>query len=118
MAEIEELMRANLMDVFGERDAERRRAAIGRTYHPDVRFADPDETVTGHDAVDAKAQGILDGAPDFVFAAAGPVRVSQDLGYLEWSLGPQGAPPVVRGVDIALVRDGLIASLYTLLLTD
>lgn len=49
---------------------------------------------------------------------AGPVRVTQDLGYLEWQFGPQGAAPVVRGVDVAHVRDGLIASVYTLRFTD
>jgi hypothetical protein len=46
------------------------------------------------------------------------VRVTQDLGYLAWSFGPEGAAPVVRGADIALVADGLITSVHTLLLTD
>ncbi|HWT93557.1 MAG TPA: nuclear transport factor 2 family protein [Solirubrobacteraceae bacterium] len=116
--EITALMTANLLEVFGERDAGRRREAIARIYHPDVEFADPDATVVGHEALDAKAQGILDGAPGFVFSPAGPVYVNNDLGYLAWQLGPEGAPPVVRGVDIALVRDGLIAKVYTLLLQD
>lgn len=118
MPEIDELMRANLLEVFGERDGERRREAIARTYHEDVEFSDPDEVVTGHEALDAKAQKILDGAPpEFAFAPGGPVRVNQDLGYLAWDFGPPGAPPAVQGVDIALVRDGLIAKVYTLLLS-
>lgn len=118
MATTEELMRATLLEVFDERDGERRRAAIARTYAPDVRFSDPDEVVVGHAALDAKAQGILDGAPDFVFSPAGKVHVSDDLGYLAWNFGPEGQPPAVRGVDVAHVRDGLITSIYTLLLTD
>ena len=116
MATIEELMRANLLDVFNERDGDRRRAAVARTYAPDVRFSDPDGTVVGHDALDAKAQTILDGAPGFVFSPVGPVRINHDLGYLEWNLGPEGQPPAVRGLDIALVADGVITTLYTLLL--
>jgi hypothetical protein len=117
--DIPELMRANLLDVFGERDPERRRAAIERTYHPDVVFSDPDALVTGHDALHAKAQKILNDAPaDFAFSPAGKVYVNHDMGYLAWHLGPEGADPIVRGVDIALVRDGLIASVYTLLLDD
>ncbi|TQS45255.1 nuclear transport factor 2 family protein [Cryptosporangium phraense] len=112
---IEELLQANLLDVFNERDGERRRAAITRTYHEDVVFSDPDEQVAGRDALDAKAQHILDGAPDFVFSPAGPILVNHDLGYLAWNFGPEGQEPVVRGVDIALVRDGLIANVYTLL---
>jgi hypothetical protein len=118
MATIAELMQANLGAVFNERDAGRRRAAIARTYVPDVEFSDPEETVVGHEAIDAKVQKLLDESPDFVFTPAGPVRIVRDLGYLPWNFGPEGRPPVVRGVDIALVEDGLIASVYTLLLTE
>jgi len=117
MPDIAELMRANLMDVFGERDAARRRAAIARTYQPDVVFSDPDEVVTGHHALDAKAQKILDEAPAFVFAAEGPLYVNHDLGYQAWGFGPEGAP-VVHGIDIAVVRDGLIAKIYTILINQ
>ena len=117
LATIVELMQANLGAVFNERDADRRKAAIARTYAPDVTFSDPEETVTGHEAIEAKARALLDQAPAFVFTPAGDVHVVQDLGYLAWSLGPEGEPPVVRGVDVALVKDGLIANLYTVLLT-
>ncbi|BCY08160.1 nuclear transport factor 2 family protein [Actinoplanes sp. L3-i22] len=113
---VEELMRANLLDVFNERDGDRRRAAIGRVYAPGVTFADPDETVTGHEALDAKAQQILDGSPGFVFTTTGPIHVVQDLGYLAWGFGPRGEPPVVRGIDVAHVAGGKITSVYTLLL--
>jgi hypothetical protein len=118
MSEIPELMHANLLEVFGERDADRRRAAIERTYVPGVRFSDPEEVVVGWDALDAKAQRLLDGAPGFAFTAAGPVYVNDDMGYLAWSFGPEDAAPVARGVDIALVEGGLIATLYTVLLSD
>jgi hypothetical protein len=113
-----DLMHANLLEVFGERDPQRRRAAIDRIYTPDVRFSDPEEVVVGRDAIHAKAQKLLDDAPGFVFAPEGSLHVVQDLGYQAWGFGPEGAEPVVRGVDVALVRDGLIASLYTLLLQD
>jgi hypothetical protein len=118
VAGIEALMRATLHDVFGERDRERRRAAIARTYAADVRFKDAEGVVVGHDALDAKAQRILDDAPGFVFTPDGPARVNHELGQLSWTFGPAGADPVVRGMDIALVADGRIATLYTLLLTD
>ncbi|MEV7625562.1 nuclear transport factor 2 family protein [Actinoplanes sp. NPDC089786] len=117
MASIEELMRGNLLDVFNERDGDRRRAAIARIYAPEVRFSDPDETVVGHQALDAKAQHILDGAPGFVFRPDGPIRVSDDLGYLAWQFGPAGEA-VVRGVDIATVADGVITRVYTFLITE
>lgn len=113
--DVEALMNANLLDVFAERDRERRRAAIARTYAPDVAFNDPEGAVVGHDAVDAKVQALLDGAPDFVFAPTGPVCVNHDIGHLAWGFGPEGQPPVVQGFDIAVVADGRIAKLYTML---
>ncbi|ABS01857.1 hypothetical protein FHR75_001787 [Kineococcus radiotolerans] len=112
---VEDLMRANLLDVFGERDPGRRRAAAERTYTADVRFSDPDETVLGQRALLDKAQRLLDDAPGFVFSPDGPVRVAQDLGYLAWGFGPEGGEPVVRGIDVALVVDGRISRVYTLL---
>ncbi len=117
-AEIEALMEANLLEVFGERDPARRAAAIARVYTDDVELLDPDEIVRGHRALDAKAAKLLADAPGFVFAAAGPIYVVHDLGYLAWTFGPAGGPPVVRGVDACFVRDGRIAKVYTLLLGD
>lgn len=118
MPTVEELMNANLLEVFAERDAVRRRAAIERIYTVGVMFSDPDEVVVGHDALNAKAQRILDEAPGFEFRAGGSVLVNHELGHLAWNFGPVGAAPVVRGIDIALTKDGLITSIYTLLLTD
>ena len=112
---VEELMNANLLHVFGERDPARRAEAIARTYTPDVVFADPDASVVGHTALDAKAQALLDQAPGFVFSPDGPVRVVDDLGYLAWNFGPEGQAPVVKGLDIGLVSDGLLTRVYTLL---
>ncbi|MET8845844.1 nuclear transport factor 2 family protein [Amycolatopsis sp. NPDC004625] len=116
MTTVAELMEANLLKVFNERDDERRAKAIAGTYAPDVEFADPEGLATGHDELNAKAKGLLAQSPGFVFAPAGPVLVNQDLGHLAWQLGPEGAPPVVRGIDVALVEDGLIKKLYTMVL--
>lgn len=116
MATVAELMRANLLDVFNERDDERRAKAIAATYATDVVFADPEGTVTGHRDLNAKAKGLLEQSPGFVFSAAGPVLVNHDLGHLAWALGPEGEPPVVRGIDVALVADGVIKKLYTMVL--
>ena len=115
MAKHSELMHANLLEVFGERDPERRAAAIARVYTPDVVFLDPEEVVIGPDALDAKAQSILDGAPGFVFTPSGEVLENNDLAYLAWGFGPEGQPPVVTGMDICLIVDDRIAKVYTFL---
>jgi len=61
-----------------------------------------------------RASELLDGLPGFVFAAAGPVHVSGDLGLLAFNMGLPEQPPAVSGIDVALVRDGQIAVLHTL----
>ncbi|RBY90228.1 nuclear transport factor 2 family protein [Blastococcus sp. TBT05-19] len=101
--------------VFGERDDARRSAAAEQTYAADVSFTDPEGVVVGREAVEDKVRGLLAGAPDFVFRAAGPAREAGDLGVLRWHFGPADQAPVVSGTDIALIRDGRISALYTLL---
>lgn len=114
-ARIRELMLGNLFAVFNERDPERRSKAIAANYTDDVTWTDPDGTTRGQQALNEQAQKLLDGSPDFVFSAGGPVHVSRDLGLLAFNLGVPQQPPAVSGIDVALVRDGRIARLYTML---
>jgi hypothetical protein len=114
-ARIRELLLANLFAVFSERDPERRLDVIARNYTEDVIWSDPDGTTQGHEEMNEQAQKLLDRMPDFVFSAAGPVHVSRDLGVLAFNLGVPEQPPAVSGFDVALVRDGRIAVLHTLL---
>jgi SnoaL-like domain len=108
-------MLLNLFAVFNERDVERRLRAIAHNYTEDVIWTDPDGTTHGHEAMNDRAQNLLDGNPDFVFTTAGQIHVSRDLGYLAFNLGVPEQPPTVSGNPVALVRDGRIALLYTLL---
>jgi len=117
MSDAETLMRANLLEVFNERDRERRAAAIARTYSDGVVFHDPEGEVVGHAAIDGKAQGLLDGAPGFVFSPSGPVYAAADLACLAWELGPEGQAPVVRGIDIGSIEGGLLVRVRTLVVT-
>jgi hypothetical protein len=117
-ARIRELLLANLFAVFSERDPERRLRVIARNYTEDVIWSDPDGTTQGHEELNEQAQKLLDRMPDFVFSAAGPVHVSRDLGLLAFNLGVPEQPPAVSGIDVAVVRDGRIARLYTLLTAE
>jgi hypothetical protein len=116
MATVAELMNQNLFGVFNERDPERRARAAAAAYAEGVVFHDPEGSVTGREALDAKAQALLDRAPGFVFAARGPLYTSAGaLGGLAWQFGPADGDPVATGMDIALVENGLIHTLHTVL---
>jgi hypothetical protein len=117
-ARIRELMLDNLFAVFNERDRGRRSTAIAANYTDDVIWTDPDGTAQGRQALNEQAQKLLDRFPDFVFSAGGPVHVSRDLGLLAFNLGVPEQPPAVSGIDVALVRDGRIALLYTILTAE
>lgn len=113
MATVSELLTANLHDVFGNRDADSRRAAIERTYSPDVTFSDPEGTVTGWDALEQKAAELLEKVPaGFQFVEEGRRYASATHGALAWGFGPVGAP-TVRGIDVVEVRDGVVVTLTT-----
>ena len=115
---IRELLLENLFAVFNVRDPQRRLEAIARNYTEDVVWSDPDGTMRGHAEMNEQAQKLLDRMPDLVFSAAGPVHVSRDLGLLAFNLGVPEQPPAASGIDVALVRDGRIARLYTLLTAE
>jgi hypothetical protein len=109
-------MQANLVEVFNERDAARRRATIDDIYADDIRWTDDDGVTTGRAALDAKAAELQAGLNDLQFIAAGPVHQTLGLGYLAFQLvEPGSSARMGSGFDVAIVRDGLIAELYTVL---
>ncbi len=110
---IQDLMTRNLFEVFGERDGGRRAAAIAEVHAPDTTMYVDGQVIGGPAALGAHVQALLDGAPGFVFQLSAPVAVEHDLGRLDWGFGPEGAPAVVTGTDIALVSGGRIRALYT-----
>ena len=83
---IETLMRANLLEVFNERDDAKRRAAIERTYAPDVRWTDAEGVSTGRDALEAKCVALQQQLGNLQFVAAEPVHQLPNFGYLAWHL--------------------------------
>lgn len=115
MPDAMELLHSNLHDVFSERDPERRRAAIERTYTEDVRFIDPEGEFVGRQALSDQAQKLLDSVvAGFAFEEDGPRYVGTGAAALAWRLGPPGKP-VARGIDILTIRDGRVSVLRTLL---
>jgi hypothetical protein len=110
-----DLMERNLFEVFGQADPVRRAAVIAELYTADCTFFEAEGQASGREALNARVGSILEEAPGFVFRAAGPVQINHDFGRLRWQLGPAGAPPVVRGTDIAVFEHGRIRALYTFL---
>lgn len=113
---VAELMHANLLEVFNERDAARRNQTIDRIYAAHVQWSDDEGVTSGRNALGAKAEALQAQLGELQFVAAGPVRQTLGLGYLAWELvTPDGESSGMRGFDVAIIADDRIAHLYTVL---
>lgn len=112
---VAELLLRNLLDVFDERDGDRRRAALAELWAPDAVFVDPEGRFVGHDAVDRIVAKLHGGTPGWRFTATGSPLAHPGGGELGWAYGPPEDPTRVTGTDVAVVRDSRIVALYTVL---
>ena len=114
---IEKLMHDNLMAVFNERDAAERQAAVQRTYASDIRWTDAEGVTTGHAGLEAKCVGLQAGIGGLQFEPVGPVHELPGFGYLAWRLvDPDDGREEMSGFDAAVISDGLITQLWTVLI--
>jgi 3-oxoacyl-(acyl-carrier-protein) synthase len=110
------LMRANLAQVFGERDAIRRMTAIAGLYAEDATLYEPHAAATGHVAINQAVEALLSSLPaTFVFSATGPAIGHHGVGQLHWRSGPPDGPAAVTGTDIARIEGGRIQTLHVFL---
>lgn len=110
---IQQLLRRNLFEVFGERDPERRRAAIEAIFAPTATFDDPEGSHAGWGAIDRSAAALQAATPGFVFTLVAEPEVAGDAGRLRWTYGAPGQASSDAGTDIAIVADGRITAMYT-----
>ena len=114
-ARIIELLHGNLQEVFGEGDPARRRAAIERFYTDDCVLCVPPGVFVGHDALDKFAGDLRATHPHFVYTPHGEAQVVHNCGILAWGSGPKGEAPDYTGLDVIIVREGRVATLYDFL---
>lgn len=111
--DFETLMRANLVRVFNERDASRRREALQEFYAEEATLYDPETVATGREAISGAIDNLLATLPpDFVFAPAGAAVGHNGFGRLFWRAGPPDGAVAVTGTDVAHIEGGRIQSLY------
>lgn len=110
------LLRANLEQVFNERDPARRDAAIAELYSAEPILYEPDAVITGREAISAvvgKLQAQF--GPDFRFVPAGPGIGHHAMGLLHWHGGTPENAEAVSGADTAEIVKGRIMKLWVML---
>ncbi|MGI8689427.1 MAG: nuclear transport factor 2 family protein [Thermomicrobiales bacterium] len=98
--------------MWNETDPARRRAVTAATWARDASYRDPLFTADGHEALDALVVAVHEQFPGHRFRLTGPVDTHHDRARWAWELaGPDGSPPVVTGVDFAvLAPDGRLCA--------
>ena len=111
-----DLMLKNLSEVFGERDSERRMAAIKNLYSEDAVFFEAGRRFEGRQAISDAVAALQASFPaEFEFSAVAPAARNHEVGRLFWRLGPAGFPPAINGMGVAEFKDGRLHSLYVFL---
>jgi len=111
-----QLIEDNLVRIFANPNRYERHMAVVEIYARDVRFSDAEGTISGMEAVEARAGELFAQAPEgFRLLSHGPVYLLGERAALPWALGPEGGSSVVSGLDIVTVRDGKITEIETLI---
>lgn len=114
MSAIPDLMAANLLRIFNERNRRRRAAAIRAIYAKDCFFSDGADAVLGWDGIHDTADRLQSVHPGFVFQITGLTVVHHGFAYQRWRFGPREARNVIIGVDVAFFEKGFIKGLIRL----
>lgn len=109
---VNELLKRNLLAIFGERDSVARMKELETIWLPEGVFVDPGGRNVGLDAINSKVAELQARFPDYDFIERGPVEVMHGIGRLAWGYGPKDNGEAVTGVDIAVTRDGRLLALY------
>ena len=113
---VKDLMKQNLLGVFGERDAEKRRSLIARIWDKKGIFIDPHGRYVGHTAINDAAEQVQRRFPDSAFSALADGDAYSGVGRLAWGFGPAGESRKITGIDVLVASDdGRISALYTFL---
>ena len=111
--DISTLLTRNLLDVFGENDPSRRRAAIDEIFTDDCVFYEPNGGVyRGRDEIERIAGVIRATRPDFRYQPIAEPEEMGNAGRIKWVEGRPGETPAIAGTDFIIVRDGRIAAVY------
>jgi hypothetical protein len=111
---VKDLMKQNLLGVFSERDAEKRRSLIAKIWDRKGIFIDPEGRYVGHTAINDAVEQLQHRSPDFAFSVLADGDAYSGVGRLRWGFGPPSEPRKITGIDVLVASDDRrITALYT-----
>jgi len=94
---------ARYLACWNETDPAARRKLIDEVWAGDASYIDPLAEAHGLDAIDATIAAVQGQFPGFVFSLVGHVDAHHRQARFTWSLGEDGAEPLVIGFDVAVI---------------
>ena len=111
---VKDLVKQNLLGVFSEHDAEKRRSLIAKIWDSRGIFIDPEGRWVGHTAINDAAEQVQCKFPDFAFSVLGDGDAYSGVGRLHWGFGQPSEPRKMTGIDVLVASDDRrITALYT-----
>jgi hypothetical protein len=111
---VKDLMKQNLLGVFSERDAVKRRSLIAKIWDTKGIFIDPEGRYVGHAAINDAAEQLQRRFPDFAFSELADGDAYSGVGRLRWGFGPLSEPRKITGMDVLVASDDRrITAIYT-----
>lgn len=115
---IESLLRRNLFEVFGQRDATKRREALAEIWHGEGVLVNQDGRHVGRVEIGQTVEKLLVKFPAFVFTERVAPEGFHGVGRIGWGFGPTGAPAVVTGIDVGEATAGKLRLLFAFIEPD
>lgn len=112
------LLEDSLLVIWNDRNADRRLEEMQRIYAPDIHFFESNdgEPIVGYEAINAVISKLQAEWPiEFVFELNKPSQVNHASQLISWNLGFKGVEPVATGMDVAIIENDRIQSLYLFL---
>ncbi|WP_020598424.1 hypothetical protein [Spirosoma panaciterrae] len=113
-----QLLEDSLLVIWNNRNADQRLEAMKRVYAPDIHFYESNsgKAIIGHQAINELITKLQAEWPiEFQFELNKPSQVNHSIQMISWNLGPQGVQPVATGMDVAVIENDQIKSLYLFL---
>lgn len=105
MSEVNEMV-ANYIDAWNERDPEKRRALIAKTWTDNGIYIDAHRQGIGHDQIDAMIASVQERFASYRFGLVSGIEAHNSYVRFTWAAGgAPGAPFYFRGTDFAIRAD-------------
>jgi len=112
------LLEDSLLVIWNDRNADSRLEVMKEIYDPEIVFYESNDgqAITGYEAINDVISALQAQWPlEFMFELTSPAKANHQIQHIGWNLGIPGQPPAASGMDVALIENHKIKSLFLFL---